>query len=238
MGQDISCRRKDKTLIDPLLLLLLLLVAALIFVVLVLSPFIIELKKPRDKGPRRILRMPFERRIRGNRRKPIMVGFDPPDNSSIENNLEDILKRAGAKTAKIGVDTTRIFGDVIFSPRFETEGNIIVEGDVIVGDSSVFHRSIKAKGNLHIGNNVVVKGNVVSEGDLFILDDAVIGGSVHSEGSVRIGENVSVAVSIVAVGDVEIHENSEVKKNILTRGVIKMLRHSRVDLPSSLDEID
>jgi len=219
-------------------LLLILLVAALIFVVLAFSPLIIELKNPRDRGPRRIFRMSFERRIRGSVKKPITIRFESNGNSDSGNSLEDILNRAGAKTAKIGKDTTRIFGDVVFSPRFEVSDNIVVEGALTVEDSCVFHRSIKAKGNLHIGSNVVVKGNVVSEGDVTILDDVVIGGSVHSEGSVRIGENVFIALSVVALGDVELHENSEVKKNILTRGVIKMQRHPRVDLPPGLDEID
>jgi len=218
--------------------MLFLLIAALVFLVLVFSPLIIELKKPRDKGPRRIFRMPFERRIRSSSKKPVMIGLSSADNSSTGKDLEDILNKAGAKTAKIGKDTTRIFCDVVFSPRFEVSDNIVVEGALTVGDSCVFHRSIKAKGNLYIGSSVVVKGNVVSEGNVTILDDAVIGGSVHSEGSVKIGENVFIALSVVALGDVELHENSEVKKNILTRGVIKMLRHPRVDLPPGLDEID
>ncbi len=225
-------------LLDPFLLLLLLLVAALVFIVLVFSPLAIELKKPRDKGPRRIFRTPLERRIRGSHRKPITIGLDWTGNSGTEKNLEDLLNKAGARTAKIGKDAIRIFGDVVFSPRFEVSDNIVVEGALTVGDSCVFHRSIKAKGNLHIGSSVVIKGNVVSDGNVTILDEAVIGGSVHSEGSVRIGENVFVALSVVALGDVELHENSEVKKNILTRGVIKMLRHPRVDLPPGLDEID
>ncbi len=225
-------------LLDPFLLMLFLLIAALAFVVLVFSPLVIELKKPRDKGPRRIFRMPFERRIRGSGKKSIMIGPNSTNSSSTEKDLEEILNKAGAKAAKIGKDITRIFGDVVFSPRFEVSDNIVIEGALTVGDSCVFHRSIKAKGNLHIGSNVVVKGNVVSEGNVTILDDVVIGGSVHSEGSVRIGENVFIALSVVALGDVELHENSEVKKNILTRGVIKMLRHPKVELPPDLDEID
>lgn len=224
--------------LDPFLLMLFLLIAALVFVVLVFSPLVIEFKKPRDKGPRRIFRMPFERRIRSSGKKPITIGLNSIGNSSTAKNLEDILNKAGAKTAKIGKDTTRVFSDVVFSPRFEVSDNIVVEGALTVGDFCVFHRSIKAKGSLHIGSGVVIKGNVVSKGNVTILDDVVIGGSVHSEGSVKIGENVFIALSVVALGDVELHENSEVKKNILTRGVIKMQRHPRLDLPPGLDEID
>jgi len=224
-------------LLDPFLLMSLLLIAALAFVVLVFSPLIIELKKPRDKGPRRILKIPFERRIRSSPKKPVTIGRNLAANSSNVKNLEDILNEAGLKATRIGKDTTRIFGDVVFAPHFEVTDNIVVEGALSISDLCVVHRSIKAKGNLAVGNGVVVKGNLVSEGNVTILDDAVIGGSVHSEGSVRIGENVFIALSVVALGDVELYENSEVKKNILTRGVIKVLPHPRVDLPSTLDKI-
>jgi len=224
-------------LLDPFLLMLLLLIAALAFVVLVFSPLVIELKKPRDKGPRRILKMPFERRIRSSPKEPVTIGHNLADNSGDVKNLQDILDEAGLKSTRIGKDTTRIFGDVVFAPHFEVMDNVVVEGALSISDLCVVHRSVKAKGNLHVGNGVVVKGNLVSEGNVTILDDTVIGGAVHSEGSVRIGENVFVALSVVAVGDVELYENSEVKKNILTRGVIKVLRHPRVDLPPALDEI-
>jgi len=216
--------------------MLILLITALAFVVLVWSPLIIELKKPRDKGPRRILKMPFERRVRSSPKKPVTLGHNQADNSCLKN-LQDIVNKAGLKATRIGNDTTRIFGDIIFAPHFEVSDNIVVEGTLSIGDFCVIHRSIKAKGNMHVGNGVVVKGNLVSEGNVTILDDTVIGGSVHSEGSVRIGENVFVALSVVAVGNVELYEDSEVKKNILTRGVIKVLRHPKVDLPSTLDEI-
>ena len=223
-------------MLDPFLLMVILLVTALAFVVLVWSPLIIELKKPKDKGPRRILKMPFERRIRSSPKKPVTVGYNITGTSNVKS-LQDILNEAGLKTTRIGSDTTRIFSDVAFAPRFEVSDNIVVEGALIIGDSCVIHRSVKAKGNLHVGNGVVVKGNLVSEGNVTILDDVVIGGSVHSEGSVRIGENVFIALSVFAVGDVELYENSEVKKNILTRGVIKVLRHPTVDLPSTIDKI-
>lgn len=218
--------------------MLLLLIAALAFVVLVFSPLIIELRKPRDKGPRKIFNMPFERRMRSSPTKPVTIGLDLAGDSNIARNLEDVLNAAGVKAVRIGKDTVRIFGDVVFSPHVEASDNIVVEGTLSMDDFCVCHRSIKAKGSVHIGNGVIVKGNVVSEGNVTILDEAVIGGSVHSEGSVKIGENVFVALSVVAAGDVELDENSEVKKNILTRGVISVLRHPRVDLPSTIDKID
>jgi len=223
--------------LDPLLLMTLLLTAALGFAVMVLSPLIIELRKPKDKGPRRIPKTPSERRLRSIGKKPARINLNETECSGRSRNLQDALNEAGVKVTRIGRDTLRIFGDFAFLPRFEVSDNVVVDGALKIGDSCVFHRSVKAKGNVFIGNRVVIKGNLLSEGDVTMLDEVVIGGSVHSEGSVTIGENVFVASSVVAVGNVELYENSEVKNNILTRGAIKVLRHPKVELPSSIDEI-
>jgi cytoskeletal protein CcmA (bactofilin family) len=215
----------------------LLLIAALAFAVLVFSPLIIELRKPKDKGPRRIPKTPLERRLRSTGEKLTSIGLNETECSGHSGNLQDVLNEAGVKATRIGRDTLRIFGDFAFLPRFEVLDNVVVEGTLKMGDGCVFHRSVKAKGNAFIGNRAVIKGNLLSEGDVTMLDEVVIGGSVHSEGSVTIGENVFVALSVVAVGNVELFENSEVKGNILTRGAIKVLRHPRMELPSSIDEI-
>ena len=223
--------------LDPLLLMTLLLTAALGFAVMVFSPLIIELRKPKDKGPRRIPKTPLERRLRSIGKKPASISLNETECSGHSRNLQDALNEAGVKTTRIGRDTLRIFGDFAFLPRFEVSDNVVVDGALKIGDGCVFHRSVKAKGNVFIGNRVVIKGNLLSEGDVTVLDEVVVGGSVHSEGSVTLGENVFVASSVVAVGNVELYENSEVKNNILTRGAIKVLRHPRVELPSSIDDI-
>jgi len=217
--------------------MILLLVACSGFVVLVFSPLIIELKKPKDKGPRKIPRMPLEKRLRRSGKMSASINSDETEPTDHSRNLENVLKEAGAKYNPIGKDIVRIFGDFVFPPRSEVPDNVVIEGALKIGDQCVFHRSVKAKGNVFVENRVVIKGSLVSTGDVTLLDEVVIGGSVHSEGSVTLGENVFVSLSVVAVGNVELYENSEVKNNILTRGAIKVLRPPRVDLPSSIDEI-
>lgn len=224
-------------ILDPLLLIILLLIAALGFAVLVFSPFLIELKRPRDKGPRRILKMPLEGRIRSIGKMPTAAKSDEAEYSSRGGNIQEVLDKAGVKAVRIGRDTLRILGDVSFLSRAEVSDNIVVEGSLKVGDDCVFHRSVKAKGNVFIGNRVVIKGNLLSEENVTMLDEVLIGGSVHSEGSVTIGEKAYVSLSVVAVGDVTLFENSEVQNNILTRGAIKVLKYPKVDLPPSIDEI-
>jgi carbonic anhydrase/acetyltransferase-like protein (isoleucine patch superfamily) len=224
-------------LIDPLVLAICLLFAGIGFVVLILSPLIMELKRPKDRGPRKMVRTPLERRIRRSVKKPAAVGSDSAEDVDSTQDLEALLHEAGVRTARIGKDTVRIFGDVLFLPRLKVLDNIVVEGTLDLSHQCVLNQSAKVKGQVSVGNRVVIKGNLVSEGDVNILDEAVVGGSVHSEGSVKIGENVFIASSVVATGDVELYENSEVAKNILTRGVIRVLPRTRVDLPSDIDKI-
>lgn len=222
--------------LDPFLLMTILLIAAFGFVGLVFSPLIIELKKPKDKGPRKILRMPLEQYLRTNK-TPTNASSDETNPTRHTTDLQVALNEAGTKSTRIGEATVRILGDFVFPPRSEVQDNVVVEGAVKIGEQCVFHQSIKATGSAFVGNRVVIKGNLVSNGDVRLLDEVVIGGSLHSDGSVTIGERVFVSLSVVAIGDVELYENSEVKNNILTRGAIKVLRRPKVDLPSSLDEI-
>jgi UDP-3-O-[3-hydroxymyristoyl] glucosamine N-acyltransferase len=223
--------------VDPLILAMCLLFAGIGFTILVFSPLIMELKRPKDRGPRKVTRTPLERRIRRSVQKPVVIGSDSAEDADSTKDLEVLLHEAGVKTARIGKDTVRVFSDVLFLPRLKVLDNIVVEGTLDLSHHCVLNQSAKVKGPVSVGNRVVIKGNLVSEGDVNILDEAVIGGSVHSDGSVKIGENVFIASSVVATGDVELYENSEVAKNILTRGVIRVLPRMRVDLPSGIDKI-
>ncbi len=223
-------------ILDPFLLMTILLIAAFGFIGLVFSPLIIELRKPKDKGPRKIPRTPLEKRLRTHKRSTNgNSGETKP--ASYSTNLQEALNETGVKSTRISEDTVRIFGDFVFPPRSEVQDNVVVEGAVKIGDQCVFHQSVKAKGDASVGNRVVIKGNLVSNGDVELLDEVVIGGSLHSDGSVTIGEKVFVSLSVVAIGNVELYQNSEVRNNILTRGAIKVLRPPKVDLPSSIDEI-
>jgi len=222
--------------LDPFLLTLLLLTAALGFVVFVFLPSIIEIKKPTDRGPRRIFRTPLQKIMRYVSKTTLPSKLDSADKSA-SKDLQGFLKEVGVKSSRIGKDTIRILSDVAFPPSLEILDNIVVDGALTVGDRCVFQGSVKTKGNVFIGNYVVMRGNLVSKGNVDVQDEAVIGGSVHSEGSVKLGEKVYIGLSVVADGDVELYENSEVKKNIITQGVIKVLRYPQLDFPTTIEDI-
>lgn len=237
MGENTSQRREAGTVLDPISLMLLLLTAVSGFIAFLFLPSLIEILKPKDKGPRRMLRTPLKKIMRHGPYLTSPLKSDSNDKANALRDFEEFLKKSGVKTSRISKDTLRIFKELAVPPDFEIWKNIVVEGALTAGDRCVFHGSIKAKGNVSVGNSVVVMGNLIATGNVDINDEVVVGGLVHSEGSVKLGEKVFIGLSVVANGDVELFENTEVKKNILTHGVIKVLKYPKLDLPSDLEDI-
>lgn len=223
--------------IDPYLLILLMLSADFAFVISVFLPPTVEIIRPKLRQPRRILKMPLQKKMRRGSKIIFSSNSSSVDNAEASKNLRDLLDKAGVRWHCIGNNTVRIFGDFVFPPKFEVLENIVVLGALTVGDECVFHGSVKAKKDALIGCSVVIKGNLISEGSVNMRDDSVVAGLVHSEGSVRLGEKVFIGLSVVASGDVELYKDSEVKKNILTRGSIRTLKNPEVGLSKTLDDI-
>jgi len=221
--------------VDPLNLLFVLFATASGFAVFTLLPSILEVLRPKDWGPRRILRRPLHERIK--RSSTLKSESSQAGDVGVSKDLEAALKDAGVKSLRIGRDTVRVLGNIAFKADLEVFENVIANGSLDVGDHCVFHGSIKSYGNLSVGNSAIVEGNVLSERDINMKNDAVIVGSVHANGSVRIGEKVYIGLAVVAEGNVELFENSEVK-NILTRGLPKVQPSPQIDLPSSMYRID
>jgi len=223
--------------LDSNALFVMIIISAFGFIVMVFLPSIIELKKPRDKGPRRIRKSSLQESVA---RTPKLVPVQRAGSctSKLESgDLQEILMASGVKSRRVNKNTVRILEGVEFEPGVEITDNIVVNGALKAGARCVFHGSVKAAEKAVIGDCVVIRGNLISLGDIHLGDDVVVAGSVHSEGSAKLGEKVFVGLTLVAGGDVEVYESSEVSGSILTRGTIKVLRCPRVDLPQALDEI-
>lgn len=225
--------------LDPFLLMLFMLILSLGSVVLWFLPSIIEIRKPRDNGPRRILRKSLQRSMRSGSLATFALKRPCAQTGRGLKELMDLCEEADVQAQCIGHDSVRFLGDVAVPCGFEVSQNIVVEGALIVCEGSVLHGSAKAYGDVLVEDSVVIHGNLVSKLNVRIMDDVVIGGSVHAEGFVRLGERVFVGLSVVAGGDVELFENCEVKKNILGSGcgVIKVLRCPKVNYPPAVQDI-
>jgi cytoskeletal protein CcmA (bactofilin family) len=207
---------------NPIVLLLLLVLILLGLILLLLAPTIIEIKKPKDKGPRKI--------AEGTPKKPEEYGYQPAKNSKrlstfpkqgLPKNLRQILKELeGKKILTIGTDAVKIKGDVKFPSDIEIQKTIVVEGSLTLGERCLFGGSLKASKNITVNNEVIIKGDLVTDGSAHIGANVLIEGSVHARDYVQLGKSTFVGGSVVAGGNVELHQNAKVAKNILSGGEI------------------
>jgi len=193
--------------LDPLVLMVVLLLVSFGFVLILFVPSLLEIKRPRDRGPRKIVKASLNK---------LSV-------------LADVHASDG--------DIIKISGDVCFPSGFEVEENVVVVGSLAVGDRCHFHKSVKAKGDVQVGSDVVIDGNVVADGGVSVGDGTVIGGSIEARGDVKLDERVFVRLSVVSGGNVELFESSEVKNNILAQGVIRVLKQPRLEFLSNIEDI-
>lgn len=201
---------------NPTLLLLLLILTLLGLIFLLLAPTILEMRRPKDKGPRKI----GEGAIR-----KLYNTYDHQQAKFSKQNLPKSLlhilrELEGKKISAIGVDAVKITGDVKFPLDSEVPKSIVIEGSLIMGERCLFGGSVKASKSITVGNEVIVKGDLVTDENAYIWADVMIKGSVHARGFVRLGKNTFVGGSVVAGGNVELHQNARVAENILSGGEI------------------
>lgn len=101
---------------NPAVPLLLLILSFLGLILLLLAPIIIEIKKPQNKGPRKI--------AEGATRKPYTYDYQQAKSSkqNLPKNLQHVLiELEGKEISAIGVDAVRIKGDVKFPTDIEVQ---------------------------------------------------------------------------------------------------------------------
>ena len=201
-------------------LLILLILALGGFTVFLFLPAILELKQPRNHGPRRILESEREKNLQ---KVDSMELLEPPllVKEYIPESLQRILTSLnGKKISKIGKDTIEIIGDVELPSGIEVLENIVIEGCLTIRDECRFHGSVQASEDVIIGCNVIVEKDLVSGKDVIIDRETVINGSLNAKGSVHLGPNALVGLSLTSGGNVELCEGSRVAKNIFSHGFV------------------
>lgn len=194
------------------------------FVVLIFLPALLELRNPKDNGPRKIPETGVERVIEGEREGTSHLEMQ----SVVEEYVPQDLRRTlidldGRRISKPSMDVIRISGDVELPSDIEMREKLVVDGSLTVGDRCNFHRSIEVLNDVKIGSGVVIEENLIVGGIADIGSDTVIKGSVDAKGAVCLGQNVCVWLSLSSGGDVELCENVRVAGNILSSGCIHVL---------------
>ena len=80
-----------------------------------------------------------------------------------------------------------VAGDVTLPAHSLLRGNLVVRGQLLIGDGCCIDGSIKAGGKVYIGNNVVINGSVVSDHSVDCLAACHITGHVVAARQVSIG---------------------------------------------------
>lgn len=203
---------------NPTVLFLLLILTLIGLTLLLLVPTIVEIRKPKDIGPRKIAESTTRKRDEHSYQQAKLSNLS---RQSLPKNLQHILTELeGKEISAMGVDAARIVGDVKFPPDIEVQKSIVVEGSLIIGERCLFSNSVKASKGVSVSNEVIVKGDIVSDGNAYVGADVMIKGSVHAQGSVRLGKNTFVDGSVIAGENVELHQNARVAGNILSGGEI------------------
>ena len=218
--------RTVKKVFPQITWLLVLSISALgVFIILLFLPTLLELRKPKDLGPRKITET-MKRTLTRRRRKP--------DNhakllSTITDHIPENLRHTlidldDKEISELGDDGIRIVGDVNLPPDIEIQENVVVEGSLTIGDRCHFLGSVKASEDVRVGNEVVIEENLIAGGNVNIGKDTMIYGSVNADGSVRLGQNSLVGLSITSGEDVELHENARVAKTITCGSHIRVVK--------------
>jgi len=178
---------------DEAVILFVVLLSVLVgFVFALFVPSFWEIRKPKDKGPRRVMDETLERlgvkvrrlsgdfvRLKGDLTLP--DGFEFEENVVVEGCL-----RVGDR-CHFG-RSLKVLGDVAVGCGVVIDENLVVEGNVNVLDEVVIGGSIHAGGDVRLGEKVHVGGSVVSGGSIELFENCeVVGGVLAGEqGAVRV----------------------------------------------------
>jgi len=208
----------------PLLLLTLFGVIALLFL-----PSLLEIKKPKDRGPRRMPETTIQQITESSQMLGSLLAACSQNEQNPQKNRDDEVLGSNGHLI-------RLFGDREFTSGSEVKESVVVEGALKIADRCSFLRSVKAFGNVTVGNDVFIGENLVAQGDVNVGRGTVVKGAIHAQGSVKLGESVSVGCSVVAGGDVELQENSKVMGIISAHGCIRVVSKPKVDSEPSVLE--
>ena len=169
---------------DAFVLLLTLLLVFVGFVFVLFVPSFLEVRKPKDKGPRRVRDSTLDRlgvkvqrlsdnglRLRGDLKLPSGLEFE--ENVIVEGSATISARCHFGKGLKIQGDVTVGNGVVI-------DENLIVDGDVNVLDEAIIGGSISAAGKVKLGEKVYVGGSVVSDGNVELFENSEVVGGILS----------------------------------------------------------
>jgi predicted acyltransferase (DUF342 family) len=192
---------------DALVLLLILLFVLMGFVFVLFIPSLWEIRKPRDKGPRRVNDATLKklgvkvRRLNGDFVR-LLGDLSLPDGFEFEENV-------------------MVEGYLHIGNRCHFGKSVKVLGDVVVGCGVVIDENLVVEGKVNVLDEAVIGGSVDARGDVRLGEKVFVGGAVASGGDIELFENCEVVGGVMA-GE---------------QGAVKVLKMPRVEFPSTIEDV-
>jgi len=169
---------------------ILLVLALCAFALFFFLPAVLELKRPRDKGPRKVA----ENTMGFNRKKVLKLGVDtirimgdvefPSDVEAKENIVVEGSLVIGDQCHFYG--NVKASGDVEIRSKVVIEGSLIAGGAVKLGKDSKIKGSVDAKGPVHLEENSFIGLSLTSGGDVEMHTGAKVFNNILSQGHIRV----------------------------------------------------
>lgn len=160
------------------------------FALLFFLPAVLELRKPRDNGPRRVAESTME----FNRKKVLKLGVDtirimgdvefPSDVEAKENIVVEGSLVIGDGCHFCG--SVKTSGDVEIRSKVVIEGSLVAGRSLKLGKDTRIKGSVDAKGTVHLGENSFVGLSLTSGGDVEMSRGAKVFKNIFSQGSIRV----------------------------------------------------
>jgi len=165
------------------------------FAILLLLPTLLELKRPRDKGPRRVAESTIE--------------FD---RKNIAKMGADTLRVIGDVEFPVGAEAREnivVEGSLVIGDRCHFQGTIKASGDIDVGSEVLIEGNLVTEGSVNIGKDTIINGAVNAEGSVRLGENTSIGLALISGGNVELHKDARVFKNIFSHGHIHALWTSE-----------------------------
>ncbi len=155
-------------------------------------------------------------------------------NVIIADQGEEIYKVTSTATGDDGSSTTietYVLVGIIWlsdgSIEEDTEGDVYVDGDILLDNNVTLDGSAYATGNIALENNAEVTGDVVADGDVTLNNNGIISGSISAGGDLTLGNNfeigsLEVIGNVCAAGSITIYNNATINGKVYTSGNLEL----------------
>jgi cytoskeletal protein CcmA (bactofilin family) len=156
-------------------------------------PLLLEVRRSKDAGPRKV---PPSTLKPPRRRRRAPIEDLPPGDPTADPGL-----------TRVGMDLGILEGTVM-------EGNVVTEGRLGLAPNSTLQGSGKARKGVHVGRGAKVTGNLITAADVKLGPDSYVQGLVYAAGNVVL-EPGAVVKGIYAEGRVDVHPGAEILEDVI-----------------------